>query len=193
MRLRIGVLAIQGDFAAHLRMFESLEAEVIEVRTPADLENLDGLTIPGGESTTISKGMARDGLDTAIRDRFSEGLSLFGTCAGMILLDREHLGLGDWLAERNAFGRQKDSFECDLEVSGVGSEPMRAVFIRAPKIVERGEAVEVLAQFDGSPVAVRQGNLLASAFHAELTDDSRLHAMFMAIATGARDAEEAEA
>ena len=174
-------------------MFESLGAEAVEVRTPGDLQGLDGLTIPGGESTTISKGMARDGLDAAIRERFEQGMCLFGTCAGMILLDRNHLALGDWECERNAFGRQRDSFECDLEVEGLGSEPVRAVFIRAPKITETGAGVEVLARIDEDPVAVRQGNLLATAFHSELTDDSRIHAMFMAIATGSRERQESEA
>lgn len=185
-RLRIGVLATQGDFAAHLEMFESLGAEASAVRSPQDLAGLDGLTIPGGESTTIAKGIARDGLDSAIRDRFDEGICLFGTCAGMILLDRDHLALGDWLCQRNAFGRQRDSFECDLAVDGVGSESLRAVFIRAPKIVAVGAGVDVLARIDGDPVAVRQGRLLATAFHSELTDDSRMHAMFMAIVTGSR-------
>ncbi len=181
--LRIGVLAVQGDFAAHLKMLDSLGADISEVRTPGDLRGIDGLVIPGGESTTISKGMERDGLDPAIRDAFSEGLPVFGTCAGMIVADKAHLGLGDYVCERNAFGRQLDSFEQDVLVEGLGSEPIRAVFIRAPWVAEVGQSTEVLATVDGHPVAVREGNLLAAAFHAELTDDSRLHAQFMAMAT----------
>jgi len=186
--LRIGVLALQGDFAAHLTMLDSLGAAACEVRTAEDLEELDGLVIPGGESTTISKGMARDGLDLAVCERFQQGLPVFGTCAGMILADRDHLGLGDYLCQRNAFGRQLDSFERDIEVEGVGSEPMGAVFIRAPWVAEYGDSVEVLASVDGHPVALRDGNLLAVAFHSELTEDSRLHAIFMAMTTRSREA-----
>lgn len=189
--LRIGVLAVQGDFAAHLKMLDSLGADTSEVRTPGDLRGIDGLVIPGGESTTISKGMERDGLDPAIRDAFSEGLPVFGTCAGMIVADKAHLGLGDYVCERNAFGRQLDSFEQDVLVEGLGSEPIRAVFIRAPWVAEVGQSTEVLATVDGHPVAVREGNLLAAAFHAELTDDSRLHAQFMAMATAGRESSRA--
>ena len=184
--LRIGVLAIQGDFAAHVEMLRELGAEASEVREPAELDELDGLVIPGGESTTISKGMARDGLDAAIRDHHERGRPIFGTCAGMIVCDREHLGLIDATARRNAFGRQLQSFEADLEVEGLGPEPLRAVFIRAPWISEHGPGVEVLATYDGHPVVVREGDVLACAFHPELTDDSRLHALFMAMATSAR-------
>ena len=168
-------------------MLESLGAAACEVRRPEDLEALDGLVIPGGESTTISKGMARDGLDLALSEHFRRGLPVLGTCAGMIVADREHLGLGDYLCQRNAFGRQLDSFERDIEVEGVGSDPMRAVFIRAPWVVDYGDSVEILASVDGHPVALRDGNLLATAFHAELTDDSRLHAMFMAMTTRSRE------
>src|SRR5215207_8339294 len=170
VRLRIGVLAVQGDFEAHRRMLSALGAEASEVRTPDELEGLDGLVIPGGESTTISMGMGRDGLDRTVR---------------------EYLGLADYLCRRNAFGRQLHSFEKDLRVEGLGEEPLRAVFIRAPWVEEHGPEVEVLAEVDGHPVAVRQGNLLAVAFHAELTDDSRLHAAFMAMCTAARSAEQA--
>jgi 5'-phosphate synthase pdxT subunit len=186
-RLRIGVLAVQGDFAAHARTLRSLGADALEVRVPADVEGLDGLVIPGGESTTISKGMARDGLEGAIRDGALAGMPLFGTCAGMIVLDRDHLGLMDTLARRNAFGRQLQSFEADLNVKGIGGEPFRAVFIRAPWVEEHGDGVEVLASHEDHPVAVREGSLLACAFHPELTDDSRLHALFMAMATSARE------
>jgi pyridoxal 5'-phosphate synthase pdxT subunit len=176
--LRIGVLASQGDFEAHGRTLRSLGAEPIEVRVPEDLEGLDGLVIPGGESTTITKALERDGLDESIRDY--EG-AILGTCAGMIVLDRSHLGLLDVDARRNAFGRQRQSFEHDLEIEGLGPEPLRAVFIRAPWVAEHGDDVDVLATYDGHPVVVRQGRILACAFHPELTDDSRLHAFFMAI------------
>lgn len=181
--LSIGVLASQGDFEAHARMLRSLGADPREVRIPAELEGLDGLVIPGGESTTIAKALARDGLDAAIGEFARAGGPVLGTCAGMIVLDREHLGLIDVTARRNAFGRQRQSFEHDLRVDGLGEEPLRAVFIRAPWVEEPGEGVEVLASLDGHPVVVREGRMLACAFHPELTDDSRLHALFMAIAS----------
>ena len=186
-RQRIGVLASQGDFEAHAAMLRSLDAEPSEVRVPDGLDGLDGLVIPGGESTTITKALARDGLDEAIRGYAAAGGSILGTCAGMIMLDRDHLGLMDVRAERNAFGRQRQSFEADLEVAGLGPEPLRAVFIRAPWISESGEGVEVLAGLEGHPVVVREGRLLACAFHPELTDDSRMHALFMAIAGSDRN------
>ena len=189
--LRIGVLALQGDFEAHRRMLESLEAVATEVRTPDQLVGLDGLVIPGGESTTISMGMEREGLDKAIPSFHQGGGPIFGSCAGMIVCDRDHLGLADYVCRRNAFGRQLQSFEQDLRVEGLGEEPVRAVFIRAPWIEDRGSGVEVLAEVDGHPVAVRDGNVLAVAFHAELTDDSRLHAAFMAMCTAARSGERA--
>lgn len=182
---------MQGDFAAHLAMLDSLGAETPEVRLPGDLTEIDGLVIPGGESTTISKGMARDGLDEAVCEAFSAGLPVFGTCAGMIVADRAHLGLGSYLCQRNAFGRQLDSFEQDVLVEGLGSEPIRAVFIRAPWVDEVGDSTEVLATVERHPVALREGNLLAAAFHAELTDDSRLHAKFMAMATRSRESSKA--
>jgi pyridoxal 5'-phosphate synthase pdxT subunit len=187
MRMGIGVLAIQGDFEAHRRMLESLGAEAIEVRTPGALPGLDGLVIPGGESTTISMGMERDGLDEAIRSYHRGGGAILGSCAGMIVCDRDHLGLADYVCRRNAFGRQLHSFEEDLAVAGLGTEPLRAVFIRAPWVDQAGPGVEVLAESHGHPVAVRDGNVLAVAFHAELTDDSRLHAAFMAMATAAAE------
>jgi pyridoxal 5'-phosphate synthase pdxT subunit len=187
MKLRIGVLAIQGDFEAHRKMLASLGAAASEVRVPADLDDLDGLVIPGGESTTISMGMQRDGLDEAIRARHESGLPILGSCAGMIVCDRDHLGLADYVCRRNAFGRQLQSFEEDLAIEGLGDEPLRAVFIRAPWVDELGPEVEVLAEVRGHPVAVRDGNVLAVAFHAELTDDSRLHAAFMAMCTSARE------
>ena len=185
--LRIGVLAVQGDFEAHRRALESLGAEAVEVRSADHPERLDALVLPGGESTTISKGMERDGLDHAIRLFARQGKPVFGSCAGMILCGREHLGLADYRCRRNAFGRQLHSFEQDLLVEGLGDEPLRAVFIRAPWVEEHGPTVEVLAEVDGHPVAVRDGNVLSVAFHPELTDDTRLHALFMAMATRARD------
>jgi 5'-phosphate synthase pdxT subunit len=184
--LKIGVLAIQGDFEAHRRMLESLGAEASEVRVPAGLEGLDGLVIPGGESTTISMGMEREGLDEAVRAQHDAGMPILGSCAGMIVCDRNHLGLADYVCRRNAFGRQLQSFEEDLLIEGLGEEPLRAVFIRAPWVEDAGPGVEVLAAVRGHPVAVRDRNVLAVAFHAELTDDSRLHAGFMAMCTSSR-------
>ncbi len=191
--MRIGVLAIQGGFAAHLAILRRLGAEAAAVRAPADLEGLDGLVIPGGESTTIVKGIEAAGLGDPIRDHHAAGRPVFGTCAGMIVCDAGHLGLLDATARRNAFGRQLASFEADLEVEGIGAEPLRAVFIRAPWIERHGPGVEVLASYEGHPVAVREGGVLACAFHPELTDDSRLHALFMAMTTGARERAREEA
>ena len=185
-RLRIGVLASQGDFAAHAAMLGSLGAAAVEVRTPEELRDLDGLVIPGGESTTIGKAIERDGLESAIRAHAASGRPILGTCAGMIICDREHLGLVDATARRNAFGRQIASFEVELAVGGLGPDPMRAVFIRAPWIEDYGDDVEVLASLDGHPVVVRQDRIVLSAFHPELTDDSRLHALLMALATSRR-------
>jgi pyridoxal 5'-phosphate synthase pdxT subunit len=182
-RLRIGVLASQGDFAAHARVLRSLDADAREVRTPEEVADLDGLVIPGGESTTIMKAIDRDALEPAIRAHANSGRPILGTCAGMIVCDREHLDLLDATARRNAFGRQIASFEADLEVEGIGPEPLRAIFIRAPWIESHGPGVEVLASLDGHPVAVREGPVLACSFHPELTDDSRVHALFMAMAT----------
>ena len=153
---------------------------------PGDLQDLDGLVIPGGESTTIAKAIERDGLESAIHAHAASDRPILGTCAGMIICDREHLGLVDAVARRNAFGRQIASFEVELEVSGLGPDPMRAVFIRAPWIEDYGDEVEVLASVEGHPVVVRQGRIVLSAFHPELTDDSRLHALLMALATSQR-------
>jgi len=185
--LRIGVLASQGDFAAHIDILRSLGAEPVEIRNAEELSGLDGLVIPGGESTTISKAIERDGLAGAIRAHLDRGQPILGTCAGMIVCDRDHLGLIDATARRNAFGRQLESFEADLEITGAGPDPMRAVFIRAPWIEDHGEEVEILAAVDDHPVVVRQGQVLLCAFHPELTDDSRLHALLMAMATSARE------
>jgi 5'-phosphate synthase pdxT subunit len=174
-------------------MLRRLGAEPAEVRTPVDLEGLDSLIIPGGESTTIEKGIESSGLEPALRAHHEAGRPILGTCAGMIICDSEHLGLLDASARRNAFGRQLQSFETDLEVEGAGEEPLRAVFIRAPWIERCGEGVEVLAAYDGHPVAVREGTVLASAFHPELTDDPRFHAIFMAMTTSARERAKEEA
>jgi 5'-phosphate synthase pdxT subunit len=175
----VGVLALQGGFEAHERMLEGLGAQTREVRVPADLEGLDGLIIPGGESTTITLGVEREGLAAPLRDFAAQGHPVLGSCAGLIMLDRDHLGLMDITARRNAFGRQTASFEADLDVAGLPGGPMRAIFIRAPWIAEHGPAVEILATVDGHPVAAREGNLLGVAFHAELGNDDRLHRRFL--------------
>ena len=177
----VGVLAIQGGFEAHAAALERLGCLPLEVRRPDELVDLDGLVIPGGESTTIAMGIEAAGLQEPIRAFARSGRPVLGTCAGLIMLDRAHLGLMDIEARRNAFGRQVKSFEADLLVDGLGDEPLRAVFIRAPWIERAGEDVQVLAEIDGHPVVARQGNLLAAAFHPELTDDLRLHALFLAL------------
>jgi pyridoxal 5'-phosphate synthase pdxT subunit len=191
----IGVLALQGGFAAHERVLRGLGAQVREVRVPGDLNGLEGLVIPGGESTTMTLGIAREGLAEPLRRLAAAGTPILGSCAGLIMLDREHLGLMDIRAERNAFGRQLKSFEADIELRGIDGDaaegggvldgdldsphPLRAVFIRAPWIAEHGPGVEILAVLDGHPVAARQGNMLAVAFHTELGDDDRLHRMLL--------------
>jgi 5'-phosphate synthase pdxT subunit len=174
-RLRIGILAVQGNVREHAGVLRRLGVEPVEVRLPEELDGLDGLIIPGGESTAIGRLMRLYGLDEAVRE-FSG--PLFGTCAGMIVLDRDHLGLGDFRVRRNAFGRQVHSFEADLDL-GLGDEPVRAVFIRAPWIEEAGPGVEILADVDGHPVLAREGRLLVAAFHPELTDDTRIHELFL--------------
>ncbi|HET9197857.1 MAG TPA: pyridoxal 5'-phosphate synthase glutaminase subunit PdxT [Solirubrobacterales bacterium] len=185
--LRVGVLALQGDFEAHARTLRQLGGEPREVRTPADMEDLDALVVPGGESTTIGKLIDSAGLEPALRAHHEAGRPILGTCAGLIVCDAEHLGFLDATARRNAFGRQLQSFEADLEVEGAGDEPLRAVFIRAPWIERHGPGVEVLASYEGHAVAVREGSVLACAFHPELTDDPRFHAIFMAMTTAARE------
>ena len=166
---------MQGNFREHVAMLRRLGAEPVEVRLPEQLDGLDGLVIPGGESTAMGRLMALYGLDEAVREFDAP---VFGTCAGMIVLDREHLGLADITVRRNAFGRQVHSFEADLDI-GHGDEPVRAVFIRAPWIEELGPDVEVLAEVDGHPVLARQGRILVAAFHPELTDDTRIHELFL--------------
>ena len=170
----IGVLALQGDFEAHAGVLAKLGAEPRIVRTPADLEGLAALVIPGGESTTMTLGIEREGLAEPVRELIQAGTPVLGTCAGLIMLDREHLGLLDMSARRNAFGRQVQSFESELELRGFDG-PLTAVFIRAPWVEDYGPEIEVLAEVDGHPVAVRSGSILAVAFHPELTDDVRLH------------------
>jgi 5'-phosphate synthase pdxT subunit len=172
----IGVLALQGDFEAHGRLLRDLGADVREVRVPADLEGLDGLIIPGGESTTMTLGIEREGLAEPLREFCRSGAPVFGTCAGMIMLDRAHLGVLDIECRRNAFGRQIRSFEANLQIEG---KPVRAVFIRAPWVEVCGDDVEVLAAVDGHPVAVRQGNLLVISFHPEIAGETRLHELFL--------------
>ena len=168
----IGVLALQGGFEAHAKSLARLDVEVREVRTPEDLEGLDALVIPGGESTTIGLGVEREGLGEPLIEFARSGKPVLGTCAGMIMLDRDHLGVLDIGVRRNAFGRQLASFETQLQFEG---SPLDAVFIRAPWVEDLGEGVEVLAEVDGHPVAVRQGNILAVAFHPELGKDLTLH------------------
>jgi len=175
----VGVLALQGDFEAHAKMIRALGAQPREVRVPADLEGLDALVIPGGESTVMTLGIEREGLAEPIRTLVRGGTPVLGTCAGMIMLDRDHLGILDITTRRNAFGRQIRSFEADVDVNGVDGGPMHAVFIRAPWVVEHGPNVDVLGSIQDHPVAIRQGNMLAVSFHPELSGDPRLHELLL--------------
>jgi 5'-phosphate synthase pdxT subunit len=172
---RIGILAVQGNVREHAAVLRRLGAEPVEVRKPEQLGELDGLIVPGGESTAIARLVRLYGLEEAIRT-FER--PIFGTCAGMILLDRRHLGLLDLEVSRNAYGRQVASFEADLELDGE-EEPLRGVFIRAPRVSNAGPEVEVLAELDGEPVLLREGRLLVASFHPELTDDTRVHERFL--------------
>jgi 5'-phosphate synthase pdxT subunit len=173
--MKIGVLAVQGNFREHIGVLRRLGAEVVEVRKPEQLEGLDGLVIPGGESTAIGRLSRLYGLEEAIRGFAGP---ILGTCAGMILLGREHLGLVDVVVERNAYGRQVASFEADLDLVG-DDEPLRGVFIRAPRVRELGAGVEVLATLGGEAVLLRQGRFVVASFHPELTDDTRVHERFL--------------
>ena len=173
--LRIGVLAVQGNFREHAVVLRRLGAQPVEIRKAEELDGLDGLIIPGGESTAITRLMRLYGIEEAIR-RFRG--PVFGTCAGMILLDRDHLGLVDVAVSRNAYGRQVASFEADLELAGE-DEPLRGVFIRAPRVTDAGPEVEVLAEHEGEPVLLRDGRFLVASFHPELTDDTRVHERFL--------------
>jgi pyridoxal 5'-phosphate synthase pdxT subunit len=172
---KIGVLAVQGNFREHAAMLRRVGAEAVEVRKPEQLMELDGLIVPGGESTAIARLVRLYGLEEAIR---SFRRPMLGTCAGMILLDRRHLGLLDLAVARNAYGRQVASFEADLDLLGE-EEPLRGVFIRAPRVEEAGPDVEVLAELDGEPVLLREGKIIVAAFHPELTDDTRVHERFL--------------
>jgi 5'-phosphate synthase pdxT subunit len=172
---KIGILAVQGNVREHAAMLRRLGAEPVEVRLPEQLGDLDGLVIPGGESTAIGRLVRLYGLEEAIRS-FSR--PILGTCAGMILLDRRHLGVLDLEVDRNAYGRQVASFEADLELAG-DEEPLRGVFIRAPRLADAGADVEVLAELDGEPVLLRDGRTIVAAFHPELTDDTRVHQRFL--------------
>jgi pyridoxal 5''-phosphate synthase, glutaminase subunit Pdx2 len=197
--LCIGVLALQGDFQAHIDAMERAGATVAPVRTAEAVAACDGLILPGGESTAIGKLMARYEIDTAIREAAGRGIPVYGTCAGMILLAKDivsgaerggqpTLGLMDIAVARNAFGRQVDSFEADIEAPAVSPDgPLRGVFIRAPYVVEAGPGVEVLARYQDRIVLARQGSLLAAAFHPELTDDLRVHQYFLDMVTAGRN------
>ncbi len=180
--MKIGVLAVQGNFREHAAALRRLGADVVEVRLPEQLEGLDGLVIPGGESTAITRLMRLYGLEDAIR---AFAAPVFGTCAGMILLDRAHLGLMDVEVDRNGYGRQVASFEADLDLAG-DDEPLRGVFIRAPRVLGHGAGVEVLATHAGEPVLLRQGRFLVASFHPELTDDPRVHERFLDLVREAR-------
>jgi 5'-phosphate synthase pdxT subunit len=182
----VGVLALQGDFEAHSKILTGLGASPREVRVPADLAGLDALVMPGGESTVMTLGIEREGLGDPLRELARSGTPILGTCAGMIMLDRDHLRILDILAARNAFGRQLFSFEADLDIAGVSGGPVHAIFIRAPWAAQVGDRVEVLADVDGHPVAVRQGNVIAVSFHPELSGEPRLHELLLALAAGER-------
>lgn len=192
--MRIGVLALQGAISEHLASLQRAGAdEAVPVKRKEDLQGLDGLVLPGGESTTIGKLMHQYDLMDPIREMAQAGVPMFGTCAGLILLanridgqDWVHLGVMDILANRNSFGRQRESFETDLMIAGMEGDAFRAVFIRAPHIIETGKNVEVLAAVNERIVAARQGHLLATAFHPELTDDIRLHQYFLDLVKNAQ-------
>lgn len=186
MKKRVGVLALQGAFREHRQVLEQLGCDVVEVRKASDLDGIQGLIIPGGESTTIGKLLKVDEMGEKIKELGAKDMPIFGTCAGMILLSKTivdseqyRLGLMDTVVERNAFGRQVESFETDLRVPALGAAPLRAVFIRAPYLREVAPNVGILAEYNGKIVFVRQGNLLASAFHPELTPDHRVHQYFI--------------
>lgn len=183
----VGILALQGGFEAHERVLRRLGATTRQVRVPSDLDGLDALVLPGGESTVMTLGIEREGLAEPLRALAASGTPILGTCAGMIMLDRMHLGILDVLAERNAFGRQLHSFEADFAVDGVSGGPVHAIFIRAPWIAEHGPGVVVLADLEGHPVAVREGKIMALAFHPELTGEDRLHRFFLSSVAGLKD------
>ena len=173
------MLALQGDFQAHERMLRGLGADTRQVRVVADLHGLDGLVLPGGESSTMTLGIEREGLGGPLRELAGAGIALLGSCAGLIMLDRDPLAVMDIRAQRNAFGRQIRSFEADVRMTGIDGPPMRGMFIRAPWIAEHGGDVEILAELDGHAIAARQRAVLAVSFHMELGEDDRLHRMFL--------------
>jgi pyridoxal 5'-phosphate synthase pdxT subunit len=177
----VGILALQGGFEAHAKILRSLGATPREVRVPADLEGLDALIIPGGESTVMTLGIEREGLAEPLRALAREGTPVLGTCAGLIMLDRDHLHVLDISSRRNAFGRQLKSFEADVEIAGIDGGPVHAVFIRAPWVSDHGPGVEVLGSVDDRPVAIRQGNVIAVSFHPELAGEKRLHELLLAM------------
>ena len=190
----VGVLALQGGFEAHTRLLGALGEPSREVRKPADLDGVDGLIIPGGESTTMTLGIDREGLAGPLRELVLAGAPVLGTCAGLIMLDRDHLDVMDIIATRNAFGRQVHSFEAEVEMLGVDGDggAVRGVFIRAPWISEHGDAVEILAEIDGHAIAARQGELLVVAFHPELAGETRLHRWLLSRVAARRDAQGVE-
>lgn len=189
--MKIGVLALQGAVTEHIEMLSALDTEAVPIRLPSELDGLDALVIPGGESTTISKLLSVYGLTEPIRNLANQGFPLFGTCAGLVLLakkvsnlDMEPIGVMDIEVKRNAFGRQVDSFEADLQIPALGNGTFNGIFIRAPIIEKAKRNVEILCQLNGGPVAVRQGKLLGCAFHPELTGDLRLHRYFVNLIAG---------
>jgi 5'-phosphate synthase pdxT subunit len=189
--MRIGILELQGDFAAHARVLRELEAEVCGVRAPGDLEGLDGIILPGGESTTMLKLLHQGGLWEPLRDRLLAGLPALGTCAGLILLaqqvhgpEQESIGVLAVVVERNAYGRQRESFVAEAPIPALGPDPKPLVFIRAPKITETGDGVRTLASYEGDPILVAQGAILAAAFHPELTPEASVHRLFLGLAGG---------
>jgi 5'-phosphate synthase pdxT subunit len=175
----VGILALQGDFEAHAKLLDRLGARACEVRVPDELEGLDALIIPGGESTVMSLGVERERLAEPLRELAASGTPVLGTCAGMIMLDRDHLGILDVQTSRNAFGRQIRSFEAEVELAGIEGDPIQAVFIRAPWVKEYGDGVEILARVDGHPVAVKAGNVIAVSFHPELSGETRVHQLLL--------------
>ena len=185
---RVGILSFQGDFERHRQTLDSLGAETALVRSLEDLDDIEALVIPGGESTTIGKLMVAFGVHLPVRERILAGMPVFGTCAGLILLGRpverknqHRLGVMDIEVERNAYGRQVDSFETDVPIPLLGESPVRGVFIRAPVVTEVGDGVEVLAELNGNPVLLRENNKLAATFHPELTTDTRVHEYFLSM------------
>ncbi|MBB6478644.1 pyridoxal 5'-phosphate synthase glutaminase subunit PdxT [Spirochaeta isovalerica] len=190
--LTIGVLTLQGGFDKHMQTLEKLGVNPVKVREAGELNAIDGLIIPGGESTTIIRLLRNFGIYDRLREKILQGLPVFGTCAGMILLSRgidshpeqETLGLMDYRVSRNDYGRQIDSFDAKLIIKGLGDDPVPAVFIRAPRITEIGSTAEVLSEYEDSPVLVRQGHMLAASFHPELTEDIRVHKLFLSMIEG---------